>query len=75
MERCAYAEAAGAATVGLTLAQKRAWPRMGSRQHLACWPWAAQMSMKLLTSVGVVVAGWNVSLPVLINVEVYEAYG
>jgi len=45
------------AVVGLTSEQMRAWPRMGSRQHLACWPWAAQMSMNWLVAVGVVGAG------------------
>lgn len=40
--------------MGLTSEQMRACPRMGSRQHLACWPSAAQVEMKVLTSAGVV---------------------
>ena len=40
--------------------QISACPRMGSKQHLACWPSAAQMSMKLLMPVGVVGAVMSV---------------
>jgi len=53
----AYAEGvAGASAVGLTSEQMRAWPRMGMRQHLACWPDSAHPSMNWLMLVGVVVA-------------------
>jgi hypothetical protein len=45
---------AGAAAWGFTSVQSRPCSRMGSKQHLACWPPAAQMSMKLLMPVGVV---------------------
>jgi hypothetical protein len=48
----AQAEETGAAAWGWTSVQSRACPRMGSKQHLACWPSAAQMSMKLLMPVG-----------------------
>jgi hypothetical protein len=41
----------------LTSEQRRAWPRMGIKQHLACWPWSAQVVMKALTLAGVMVAG------------------
>lgn len=47
--------------VGLTSEQMRAWPRMGSKQHLACWPWAAQVSMKPLMLVGVTGAAETIS--------------
>lgn len=43
--------------VGLTSEQNRAWPRMGRRQHLACWPAAEQVSINWLVLVGVVAAG------------------
>jgi hypothetical protein len=49
-------ESAYASAVGLTSEQMRAWPRMGIKQHLACWPPSAQVEMKVLMVVGVMEA-------------------
>jgi hypothetical protein len=59
---CHAVELAAIYAVGLTSEQMRAWPRMGRRQHLACWPLAAQVSMKSLMVVGVMAAGRLISM-------------
>ena len=49
----------------MTSVQIRACSRMGNKQHLACWPSAEQISMKLLMPVGVVGA-------VTVSAQVYK---
>jgi hypothetical protein len=59
----------------LTSEQRRAWPRMGIKQHLACWPWAAQPEMKVLTLAGVTVADKSVSYLIVYHGKVGSVRG